>query len=382
MGELAKLVGGDVRGNSQIEISDGKSIEKSGPHDITFAENAKNIKKLADCQAAAVVVPRKIADSIPDDEDGPALILVDKPQEEFLRIVSHFRPLRGRMRTGISEAAHISPSAAIGSNTNIAPCAVIGDDVVIGSDCDIHSGVSIGAGCRLGDGVTIYPNAVLHHDVSLGDRVIIHASAVIGADGFGYRFENGRYERLPHFGSVRVENDVEIGACTTVDRAMIGETVIGEGTKLDNLVMIAHNCELGRHNAMAAHVGIAGSVTTGDHVICAGQVGIADHVHIGDGCVFGSKSGVPKDIPPGGTYFGIPVQEATEAMRSIMAIRKLPAMRQTLRELEAKVSRDDRRNRVIDGPSPIRFVPVNTEQSSVTAFNVQHSTPAPISCPG
>jgi UDP-3-O-[3-hydroxymyristoyl] glucosamine N-acyltransferase len=131
---------------------------------------------------------------------------------------------------------------------------------------------------------------------------------------------------------------VEIGAGTTIDRAMIGETVIGEGTKLDNLVMIGHNCELGRHNAMAAHVGVAGSVTTGDYVVCAGQVGIADHVHIGEKCVLGSKSGVPKDIPPGGTYFGIPAQEATEAMKSIMAVRKLPSMRQSLRELEAKTT--------------------------------------------
>lgn len=338
VGQLAELVGGDVRGDSQIKISDGKSIEKAGPHDIAFAEDAKNIKKMPGCKAAAVVVPRAIADTIPSDGTGPALILVDQPQEQFLKIVGHFRPVRRRSFTGVSEAAHVSPSAQIGDNTNVAPFSVIGDDVVIGENCDIHAGVSIGAGCRLGDGVTLHANAVLYHDVIIGDNVIVHASAVLGADGFGYRLEDGRYERLHHFGAVRIDNNVEIGAGTTIDRAMIGETVIGEGTKLDNLVMIGHNCEIGRHNAMAAHVGVAGSVTTGDYVICAGQVGIADHVHIGEKCVLGSKSGVPKDIPAGGTYFGIPAQEATEAMRSIMAMRKLPAMRQSLRELESKTA--------------------------------------------
>ena len=338
VGQLAELVGGEVLGDSQITISDGKSIERAGPNDIAFAEDAKNIKKLPSCKAAAVVVPREIADSIPSADDSPALILVDRPQEQFLVIVSHFRPLRTRAFTGISEAAYISPSAQLGRNTNVAPYAVIGDDVAIGDNCDIHSGVSIGPGCRLGNGVTLHANAVLYHDVIIGDNVTIHASAVIGADGFGYRLEDGRYQRLPHFGTVRIHNDVEVGAGTTIDRAMIGETIVGEGTKLDNLVMIGHNCEIGRHNAMAAHVGIAGSVTTGDYVICAGQVGIADHVHIGEKCVLGSKSGVPKDVPAGSTYFGIPAQEATEAMRSMMAMRKLPAMRQSLRDLETKIN--------------------------------------------
>lgn len=338
VGQLAELVGGEVRGNPQIEIADGKAIEKAGPADIAFAENTKNIRKLAACRAAAVVVPHAIADTVPTVENGPALILVDRPQEEFLKIVSYFRPLRQRMASGISEAAEISPSAQIGENTNIGPFAVIGDDVVIGRDCDIHSGVSIGPGCKLGDGVTLHPGAVLYHDVTLGDNVIIHATAVIGADGFGYRFVEGRYERLPHYGSVRIGNGVEIGAGTTIDRAMIGETTVGDGTKLDNLVMIGHNCELGRHNAMAAQVGLAGSVTTGDYVICAGQVGIADHVHLGEKCTLGSKSGVPKDVPAGATYFGIPSQDAQDAMKSIMAMRKLPAMRKILRDLEQKIA--------------------------------------------
>jgi UDP-3-O-[3-hydroxymyristoyl] glucosamine N-acyltransferase len=173
----------------------------------------------------------------------------------------------------------------------------------------------------------------------IGDRAIIHAGAIIGADGFGYRLRDGRQEKVTHFGTVRIEADVELGACTTVDRAMIGETVIGEGTKIDNLVMVAHNCELGKHNVLTSQVGLAGSVTSGDYVVCAGQVGVADHVHLGTGCVLGSRSGVHKDIPAGETQIGAPSQPAAEAMKVFMAQRKLPALLKTVRDMEAQISK-------------------------------------------
>ena len=172
----------------------------------------------------------------------------------------------------------------------------------------------------------------------VGNRVILHAGAVIGADGFGYRTVNGRHERIPHFGTVRIEDDVEVGANTTIDRAMVDETVIGQGTKLDNLVMIGHNCEIGRHNLIVSQVGFAGSVTTGDYVVCAGQVGIADHVHLGSRWVLGAKAGVHKDVPDGERHVGVPAVPEVECMRVVMALQKLPEMRQQFRKLERQVA--------------------------------------------
>ena len=166
-----------------------------------------------------------------------------------------------------------------------------------------------------------------------------YAGAVIGADGFGYRTVDGRHIHLPHFGTVRIEDDVEIGAGTTVDRAMIDETVVGQGTKLDNLIMIGHNCEIGRHNLFASQVGFAGSVTTGDYVVCAGQVGVADHIHIGNRAVLGAKAGVHKDVPEGQRQIGIPAIPEAECRRVVMAQHKLPEMRQQVREMERQLEK-------------------------------------------
>ena len=231
----------------------------------------------------------------------------------------------------------MNATAQIGKETNIHPGAHIGPGVVIGDRCDIHPGAVVGRGCRLGNDVVLYPHAVLYDEIIVGDRAIIHAGAVIGADGFGYRLVDGRHERIPHYGTVRIGADVEIGADTTVDRAMVDETVIGEGTKLDNLVMIGHNCEIGRHNMFVSQVGLAGSVTSGDYVVCAGQVGIADHVHLGTGSVLGAKAGVHKDVPAGERQFGCPAIPEAECKRVVMSQMKLPEMRQTLRALERQV---------------------------------------------
>jgi UDP-3-O-[3-hydroxymyristoyl] glucosamine N-acyltransferase len=184
----------------------------------------------------------------------------------------------------------------------------------------------------------MHPHVVLYPDVVLGDRVVIHANAVIGADGFGYRLRQGRFEKVPQLGFVLVGNDVEIGACTTIDRGMIGPTVIGEGTKLDNLIMIGHNCELGRHNIFASQVGLAGSVTTGDYVTCAGQAGIKDHVHLGTGCTLGSKAGVHNDIPAGERHMGVPSRPAHEAFQILAAMVKGPELRKQVRRLESRLA--------------------------------------------
>ncbi|MEX0701373.1 MAG: UDP-3-O-(3-hydroxymyristoyl)glucosamine N-acyltransferase [Planctomycetales bacterium] len=337
-GALARLLDAELLGDPERVIADGGSLENAGPQDVTFVANEKNLKRLAKSRAGTVLVGRRLRDLLPP-RPPQTVLFVDDPLAAIVATLAQLRPPRPRRAIGISPDAHVSPSAKIGPGTNVHPQAQIGDDVVIGANCEIHPGVVIGAGCRLGDDVTLHPHVVLYPDVTIGHRVTLHAQAVIGADGFGYRLVEGKHVKVPHFGAVRIEDDVEIGACTTVDRAMIGATVVGAGTKLDNLVMIAHNCELGRHNLMVSQVGLAGSVTTGDYVVCAGHVGVADHVHLGAGCTVGSKAGVHKDVPPGETYIGLPAGPVAEAMKAAMAQKKLPEMRKQLRELEARVEK-------------------------------------------
>jgi len=339
LGQLAARVAGEVRGNAALEIHAAASLRKAGPHDISFAGDEKHLRKLAESPAGACIVGRKYRDSQILTDARPSLLFVDDPQDAFISVLREFRGASPRPRVGVSPAATISDSATIGPDCNIYSGAFVDENVVIGARCDLYPGTYVGRDCRIGDDCVLYPHAVLYADVRLGDRVIVHASAVLGADGFGYRFRNGRFEKIPQLGWVAVENDCEIGACATIDRGMIGATVIGEGTKLDNLVMIGHNCELGKHNAFAAQVGLAGSVTTGDYVRCAGQAGVADHVHLGRGCTLGAKAGVHKDIPEGETQIGYPARPEQEQLRIVMATGKVPEMRKALRELEVRVEK-------------------------------------------
>ncbi|MGD9855470.1 MAG: UDP-3-O-(3-hydroxymyristoyl)glucosamine N-acyltransferase [Planctomycetaceae bacterium] len=333
--ELARLVGGELYGRGERLIDDVAGFNEADASQVTFLEGvaADGHPKSA---AGAVILAAEHLDVL-----GPAsaaeLIVAPSPLDAFVTAMLHFRPQRPAANVGRSRLAHISPTARLGMDCNVFPGATIQHDVCLGDRCVIHSGVVIGPGCRLGDDVTIYPNAVLYPGVSLGNRVIVHATAVIGADGFGYRFRDGRFVRIPHTGTVRIEDDVEIGAGTTIDRAMIGATVIGAGTKLDNQVQIAHNCRLGKHNAFASQVGLAGSVTTGDYVRCGGQVGVADHGHLGTGSSVGGKAGVHGRVPDGAEYQGIPAGPAKEQYRIVMALQRAPEMRRQIRELEKQL---------------------------------------------
>ena len=334
---LAALVDGDVLGDADTVISDGRSFERAGREHVTFAQTARNLRKLKDCEAGCVLLARDVEIANYKDWKAASFIRVDDPMPAFLRILAELRPRRQSSASGISPDATISAAAEIGAGTTIHPRAVVCEDVRIGENCEIFPGVYIGAGCILGNDVVLRPNVVIYHDVRIGNRVAIDAGSVIGSDGYGFKLRDGRQERIPHFGTVRIDDDVEIGACTTIDRAMIGETVIGEGTKIDNLVLVAHNCELGRHNLIVGQVGFAGSVTTGEYVVCAGQAGVTDHVHLGSGSIVASKSGVHRDIPEGGTVLGAPAIPITEGRQVLSAQRKLPALLMTVRTLSADV---------------------------------------------
>jgi len=331
--EISEILGCRFSGSGTLEVEGAEVIERASEKHLAFVGNAKNLARIHTTRAKVIIVPVISDSELPGDSDR-CYLLCDEPEPAFLLIAGLLNPARGRRHLGISPAAVVDPTAEILGNTNIHPLAVIGRDVRIGHNCEIHSGVVIGDGCTIGDHVTIYPNTVLYHDILIGSQVTIHAACVIGADGFGYRLVNGGHQRLPHYGTVRICDDVEIGAGTTIHRAKIGETVIGSGTRIDNQVMVAHNCQIGKHNLLVSQVGLAGSVSTGDYVICAGQAGIADHVHLGTGAVIGAKAGVHRDMPGGQSYLGAPAAPAAETTRQLMALRRLPELRDTVRQME------------------------------------------------
>ncbi|MCL2743968.1 MAG: UDP-3-O-(3-hydroxymyristoyl)glucosamine N-acyltransferase [Planctomycetaceae bacterium] len=318
LSELANFVEGNLLGNAGHIITGVAPIQSATENDITFLEKADRILLLKDCKAGCVIVP------FGTNLDGISVIQVENALESFKQIVLLFSPQRDENVHGISSRAFVSPAAVLGDNVAIGPFVLIDDDVKIGDDVMIHSGVQIGAGTKIGSGTVIFSNAVLYRNTQVGERCVIHSNSVIGAFGFGYDSSSGQHKLSPQFGNVVIGNDVEIGSCSTIDRATYGSTIIGDGTKIDNLVMIGHNCKLGKHNLICAHTGIAGSTTTGDHVVMAGRVGVKDHVHIGSGAVLGAMSGIMANVPENARLVGIPATPEKEQMRIQVALHRLP----------------------------------------------------------
>jgi UDP-3-O-[3-hydroxymyristoyl] glucosamine N-acyltransferase len=325
--QLAELVQGTVLGDPEITITSAKPLDDAQAGDITFIEHEKNAGHLHACRASAAVVPA----SVP--ANGMAVIQVADPLTAFVAIVQYLQGRSAPPIHGIDAKASVHATAKIGPDASIYPFAVIGEGAVIGARCRIHSGVAIGANCRIGDDVLLYPNCVLYEGTILGQRVSVHSNAVVGADGFGYRLHDGRHVKVPQLGHVEIGDDVEIGACTTIDRGTFQATRIGAGTKIDNLVMIGHNCQIGRHNILVGQMGMAGSCSTGDYVIAAGQVGIADHIHVGAGAVLGAQCGLTKDVPAGQRMFGSPALPQRDQKRIVATLTKLPDMRRDLRRV-------------------------------------------------
>jgi UDP-3-O-[3-hydroxymyristoyl] glucosamine N-acyltransferase len=330
--QIAHLVNGCVTGEGTIIISGVGILRDAGPGDITLAEGASFAEQLRRSRASAAIVP------VGFQPEGIAYIAVHDVHAAFAAVVRQFHPPRPKRHMGISPHAVIASSAKLGDAVEVHPGAWIGEDVQIGARTTIHSGARILAGCRIGEDVTIFPNVTLYEDTVIGPRCIIHANAVLGAYGFGYKTIEGRHRLSAQLGNVVVESDVEIGAATTIDRGAYGPTRIGEGTKIDNHVMIGHNCRIGRHNLLCSQVGIAGSTTTGDYVTMGGQVGVRDHVHIGERASLGAKAGVKGDIPAGERYFGVPATPEREQLAIQAAIAKLPELRRKVKELQKRVA--------------------------------------------
>ena len=333
LAEIARLIDGTLTGDGALEIVGAATLAVAGPGEITLADHPKFAPQLARCQAAAVIVPATL-----QPLDRPFITVADV-HGAFAKVVAHFHPPRQTHYPGVSLAAFVSPSAKFAPDVEIHPHAFIGEDVEIAAGCMIHSGVRILDGCRIGPNSTIFPNAVLYENTILGEQVIIHANAVLGAYGFGYTTVDGRHKLGSQLGHVEIGDHVEIGAGTTIDRGTYGPTVIGSGTKIDNLVQIGHNCRIGRHNLICSQVGIAGSCSTGEYVVMAGQVGLADHLHIGNGALLGAKAGVMADALPGKRYLGAPAVEERQFFRGISLIQQLPEIRRQLHEVQRAVIR-------------------------------------------
>ena len=331
LAELATLVDGQVIGDGNLAIDGAATLRDAERGQIALVDGAEKNQHLENCRAAAVVAPRSFT------PQGMPAIQVDDVHRAFAAIMRHFCPPRAMPRIGVSPLAAVSPTATIGEDVDIHPFATVGDHVTIGAGSTIHSGAHIMFGSQIGQNVTIFPNAVLYENTVVGPRCLIHANVVLGAYGFGYGFAEGRHVLSAQLGNVVLEADVEVGAGSTIDRGTYGPTSIGEGTKIDDLVMVAHNCRIGRHNMLCSQVGIAGSTTTGDYVVMAGRVGVRDHVHIGSRAVLGAMSGVTNDVPEGSRMIGIPATPERDQKVKQAAFSKLPDMRRQLKQLQRTV---------------------------------------------
>ena len=343
--QLAALVRGQVHGDGALVIRSARALDEAGPDDITFAENERNARHLKGCRASAVVVPPALAarrDELGAGGPGSLTLLeVEDPLAAFVAIVRHLHGQPEPKPHGMDPLASIHPTARIGPDASIFPFAVVGEDSVLGARCCLYPGAVVGRRCRLGDDVVLHPHAVLYDGTVLGNRVTVHANAVLGADGFGYRLQEGRHVKVPQLGSVEVGDDVEVGACATIDRGTFQVTRVGAGTKIDNLVMIGHNCQIGRHNLLVSQVGIAGSSSTGDYVVMAGQVGVADHVHVGDRALIGARAGVPADVAPGQRMLGTPARTEREAKRILLSLDRLPDLCREVLRIKRRLGIDD-----------------------------------------
>jgi len=332
LNELAAWVQGSVIGNGEAEIHGVGPIEDAKEGEITFIANPKYLSRLGQTQASAVIVSPEVTSS-----EKP-LLRVKNPYLAFAKILALFsqKPYQAR---GIDPNAWVSPTAQLGKDLTVFPFVFIGDGCRIGDRVTLHPGVSVGEGCSIGDDSILHSNVSVYPGMVIGQRVILHSGVVVGSDGFGYAKEGKKNVKIPQVGKVIIEDDVEIGSNTSIDRGALGNTVIQRGVKIDNLAQIAHNVLIGEDSIIVAQVGISGSTKIGSNVTLAGQVGLAGHIHIGDNVQVGAQSGVGQDLPPGQAYSGSPAIPHREWLRMVMAMPKVPEMRRRLNDIEKRLSR-------------------------------------------
>lgn len=333
--DISALTGGSIIGDPNIEISGVSGLEEAKRGDVTFIDSSVTRPSVSGIHASAVIAKEVIAGL------SASMLLVDNPRLTFAKVLEIFHK-KPHIALGVSSEAFVCRNVSFGEKVTIHPDAYINENVVIGARVSIFPHVYVGEGVIIGDDSIVYPNVTIREGVSIGRRVIIHSGAVIGSDGFGYvSAEDGRHYKIPQVGGVVIDDDVEIGANVTIDRATTGNTVIGRGTKIDNLVQIGHNVTIGSDCIIVAQTGIGGSVEIGKGALLGGQTGVRDHVRIGNGAMIGAGSGVAHDIPDGQVFSGSPAIPHKKWLRAQSIYAKLPEYVHRIHSLEKKADRED-----------------------------------------
>ena len=331
--EIAKLVEGELVGDENIAITGISGIKEAKKGDVTFLANSKYESLLETTEASAI-----ITSNLPVNTSKP-LIRTENPSFAFAKVMAMFAPDAIRHPQGISKQAFISLKAKLGKNVAVGPFAIVEDNVIVGDDTIIYGNSYIGHDTKIGVKSIIYPNVSIRERITIGNRVVIHCGTVIGSDGFGFAKIRGVQEKIPQIGTVLIEDDVEIGANVTIDRARFDKTLIGKGTKIDNLVQIAHNVIIGENCIIVAQAGISGSTILGKGVILAGQAGLVGHISVGDGAVAAAQAGVTKSIPAHTMVSGYPARPHDVAKRVNACVQNLPQLYKRIKELEQKIEK-------------------------------------------
>ena len=329
--DIAKLVGGEIAGDKSLTVSSVNKIEEAEEGQLTFISNPKYAKYIETTGASVVLVSNDFVDT------NKTIIRVDNPYLAFLKILRIFHPGQTIIEPGIHPMAVIDPTSQLGENVAISAHVFVGKNCKIGNNVKLYPCVVISDNVEIGDDTVLYPNTTVREQVKIGKNVIIHNGTVVGSDGFGFAREGQIYHKIPQVGIVVIEDNVEIGANCTIDRATLGETRIKKGVKLDNLVQVAHNVVIGENTVIAAQTGVSGSTKIGKDVIIGGQVGFVGHIELGDNTSVGAQSGVSKSLPPNAIYFGCPAKPIMQAKREEAALRKLPELLKRVSELERKL---------------------------------------------
>ena len=333
--EIAERVGGDVVGDGSIELGGFAQANAAMPGDLTFAENIQFFGLAEQSQASAILAPGKFTSEI------KTVIRVEDARIAFARVLPLFFPEK-QFAPGIHPSAVIAESAHVADTATIGPNCIIGESAAIGEQTVLEANCTLGDHSTLGQAARLFPNVSVYSKCKLGDRVRIHAGSVIGSDGYGYVFDQDHHRKIPQVGSVVIENDVEIGANCTIDRGALGDTVIGEGTKIDNLVQIGHNVVIGKHCIIVAQNGIGGSTQIGEYSTLGGQVGVIGHITIGPKVMIAAKSTVLNNLEGGKQYMGFPAVPNFQAKRELIATQQLPELIKRVRELEKQLANKDK----------------------------------------
>jgi UDP-3-O-[3-hydroxymyristoyl] glucosamine N-acyltransferase len=339
--ELADSLGGVISGDSGIEITGISGLKDARAGHITFLADKINLKDAVRTSASVLIVSDKMKELVSREKETPiTMLVVNHPQLAFAKTLEIFHPAP-YIATGVSDRAVMGENISMGDDVSIYPLSYIGNNASLGNRVTISSGAYIGEGVTIGDDSLVYPNVTIREKTRIGKKVIVHSGTVIGSDGFGYVLEQGNHYKIPQTGGVIVEDSVEVGANVTIDRATIGDTIIGAGTKIDNLVQIGHNVKIGTNCIIVSQVGISGSVEIGNGVVLAGQVGIRDHVNIGNGAIIGSQSGIGGNIPEGQVYSGSPAIPHKTWLRAQSIYAKLPEYIRRLQAIERKLQKEE-----------------------------------------